>query len=108
MSTNKYNKLSYAKCGELLAGKDHKKLAHNTYLVRAGDEYHVMYHSTAVIRFYADESFSLHTGGYRTTTTKQRLNWYSGVSVWQEKGEWYTSVGEFSEGMRIALSEVSG
>ena len=53
----------------------------------------VRYHSTDVVTF-DDNTIKLDTGGWRSVTTKLRMNQASnqfdlGYGVWQEKGEWY-------------------
>jgi hypothetical protein len=53
----------------------------------------VTYHSTQVVKFNEKEII-LNTGGWRSATTKVRMNQTSnqfglGYQVWQERGEWY-------------------
>lgn len=49
----------------------------------------VSYHGTKVVTAHADGTFTLNSGGYRTPTTKDRINEYSPARVWQERGVWY-------------------
>ena len=55
-----------------------------------GREIHY-YHQTAVVVEAPDGRLRLSSGGYRTSTTKERINRYlpSGYSVRQEDFEWY-------------------
>lgn len=53
----------------------------------------VRYHATDVVTFDVN-TIKLNTGGYRSATTKLRMNQTSnqfdlGYVVWQDKGEWY-------------------
>ena len=53
----------------------------------------IVYHSTAVVSF-DDKLIFLRTGGWRTATTKTRMNQASnqfglGYYVYQRKGSWY-------------------
>jgi len=88
--------LTFEDCQKLLDNRTSKKLENNTYLVPLrGDfpnvtEYGVRLHNTPVIRITA-EGYTLTTGGYQTATTKDRLNKYGPVAVWQRSGTWYWS-----------------
>lgn len=59
------------------------------------------YQDTDVVRWYADGTASLHTGGWRTATTKSRINEYSKARLYTVKGIWYVQSSAFVEGMRI-------
>lgn len=69
------------------------------------------YHSTCVCIIRADKSVRLHSGGWRTATTKTAINQalnQSGlnhIGVFQKKGEWFVSVGDsvlaFFDGIEI-------
>jgi hypothetical protein len=54
----------------------------------------VRYHGHAIVILHPDNSTTLADCGWRTSTTKERLNLFApyGVRVWQEKGVWYYSV----------------
>ena len=49
----------------------------------------IRYHDTDVVTFLVDESVVLDSGGFRTVTTKDRINEYSPVKLYQVKGVWY-------------------
>ena len=60
------------------------------------DGTHIRYHSTDVVSF-TNETITLRTGGWRTVTTKARMNQASnqfalGFSVYQSKGIWYVRI----------------
>lgn len=52
---------------------------------------YIRYHRTDVVEMFPDGSVSLNSGGYHTSTTKNRMNEYlpHGYYVRQENYEWY-------------------
>ena len=83
--------------------KDSVRLGNNTYLeVTAKDrdlvtEIGVRLHGTYIIRFhgafdsdgYRSYFTTLHTGGYYTVTTKERINHFISGRVYQKAHQWY-------------------
>lgn len=68
-----------------------KKLDNNTYAERRGEDViAVRLHATDVVTYFRDGRVVLDTGGWRTVTTKDRINGYGprGVSISSIKGEW--------------------
>lgn len=65
-----------------------RKLANNTYLVKGDNYYAIELHGSQIIKFYPDKTV-LSSCGWRTVTTKARLNEFSGFNIWQIKGIWY-------------------
>jgi len=55
----------------------------------------IRFHKTDIIRIAPDGTVTLNTGGWKTPTTKKRMNEYlpSGVSIYQEKGMWWLCKG---------------
>jgi hypothetical protein len=47
------------------------------------------YHNTILVTKSPDGTITLNSGGYRTSTTKDRINEYSPISIYQNKGIWY-------------------
>lgn len=88
-----------------------KKLRNNTYVqVRDAETVAIRLHQTDILTFKANGDITLNSGGWRTVTTKARMNeylpdnWY----VSQSKGVWYLStrpgfedIGRFEDGMTI-------
>ena len=73
-----------------------RKVGNNTYLIRnsgvAGDSIHLNLHDTYIITWYADGRTELNSGGWRTVTTKARMNEFiEGYSISQNRGQWYVS-----------------
>lgn len=75
----------------------------------------VQYHSTVVATYVRSGVVKLDSGGWRTATTKLRMNQFSSqychnaFSVYQHKGEWFVHVGRdnqtlpFEDGMEVTL-----
>lgn len=85
-----------------------KTLAHNTVRIDRIDGYPaVMFHGTVIIVALGSDRFTVNSGGYRTSTTKQRLNALlpNGVRVWQKDFAWFVSDGNgerpFVDGMKV-------
>lgn len=78
-----------------------------------GQTLRVQYHDTVVVSRDANGLVTLDSGGYRTVTTKLRMNQTSnqyglGYSVFQKAGDWFVCVGRdwdhripFTDGMTI-------
>jgi len=69
--------------------------SHKTYIRSSGQSIIVRYHNTDVVKF-TPKTITLNTGGWKTNTTKTRMNQASnqyglGFSVSQVKGVWYVS-----------------
>lgn len=59
---------------------------------------HVRYHDTDVVTAHTDGRITLRTGGWKTATTKTRMNQAANefgleYSVWQKAGQWFVTVG---------------
>lgn len=48
-------------------------------------------HDTDILVFLPDGSYSVDTGGWRTVTTKDRINKFSRYRVWSDRGTWKTT-----------------
>ncbi len=112
---------SYSEAAQYLAGRDSVKLGNNTWLVRMDDhanpklsQISVRLHNTYIVRFHLEGRVTLHTGGYRTATTKERLNRFITGRIHQDNFNWYyqtylpmsnvpQSSRPFEEGMEVAL-----
>ena len=92
---------------ELLAGIEKevlnsKIIENNTLLINYTDgskAYRL--HNTDVVTVNKGK-FILNSGGWRTKTTKERINTFAPVNMWQEKGVWYLSNGvPFYDGITV-------
>lgn len=67
-------------------------------------------HNTDIVVQHADGTFTLNSGGYRTMTTKGRINRFSPAEVYSDRGIWYVRDPRhdypvpFKDGMRVDAS----
>ncbi len=84
----------YETASRFLGEKDEKKLAYNTLIYRgAEDSIAIRFHGTTIVRYYPDGRVQLDSGGWRTVTTKQRINQLlpGMMGLYQERHEWFVS-----------------
>lgn len=108
--------LTYENCVSMFSRNvrnNRRKLANNTYLYRTKDNaFAVRLHNTDVVTIHADNTYTLRTSGWRTVTTKARINHVSPARIVQEKEVWYVRQSTnwenwkdtrivFAEGMRV-------
>lgn len=104
--------LTYESATDILnaARGGRKKIDHNTWLEREngnGDPV-VRLHETNVITFRPNGCIVLRTGGWSTATTKDRINKFSGLTVFQRRCKWFVDhhdgdVLDFAEGAAYRL-----
>jgi hypothetical protein len=96
--------LTYAKAADLMdtARKGVRRLANNTYLHAHQDGYAVQYHDTDVVVLRKDGTYVLDTGGWKTVSTKDRLNAFAPVRIHSERGAWYLADGTpYADGLVV-------
>jgi hypothetical protein len=105
---------NYVEAAQYLAGRDSVKLGNNTWLESFSDGIAVRLHATRIVLFHEDGRVTLHSGGYRTVTTKDRVNQFIKGRVYQKNHVWYyvpsrgelgidwTSPAEFFEGIEVS------
>ena len=83
--------MKYEEATKILNSRGSKKVGNNTYLKKRGEYIAVMLHETDVVTFKPDGSIVLDSGGWKTRTTKDRINNYlpDYFYLYQEKSEWY-------------------
>ena len=84
--------MNYKIAVEKLGTRDSRKIGNNTYLQRRADgTIAVKLHATDVLTFHANGRTVYNSGGWRTNTTRDRMNGWgaSGHYVLQEKGSWW-------------------
>jgi hypothetical protein len=96
--------MTFERAEKLIGSRASKKLENNTYLEWVGhDTLGVRLHNTVVVEIHRNGRYTLNSGGWRTVTTKDRLNKYSPASVWQTRGRWTVRVDgedrEYADGM---------
>ncbi len=102
--------LTFAACESLVNVKG-GKIDHNTFLIRLdADTYGVRLYATVILRIHRDGTYTLNAGGYRTVTTKDRINNFGPRCVASVKGEWVVwsrgdgskdKTAPFVDGMRV-------
>jgi hypothetical protein len=82
--------MKYSEFNAKLGTRTSRKLGNNTYLLRQGGDIAVKLHGTNVLTFKPDGSVVYDTGGWRTNTTRDRMNNHGadGFYIWQDKGIW--------------------
>lgn len=81
--------MNYQEALKRLNGRDRRKLENNTVLWKRSDNtLAVSLHQTDIITLHQDGRTVLNSGGWRTATTKDRLNAYGPVRIWQDRGRW--------------------
>jgi hypothetical protein len=97
---------SYEQAAVKLGNRDSRKLANHTYVQRRGEDIAVRLHATDVVLYHKDGTITLNSGGWRTPTTKARINAYiPGRGLHQKNSLWYFSDGDiFEDGIRIDQS----
>jgi hypothetical protein len=90
------------------ARKATRKLARNTVLRKDGQDLVIRFWETDVIKISPANVYTLDSGGYRTFTTKDRLNQFCPFVVGQTSGMWYvyergnwTAKAMFADGMQV-------
>jgi len=74
--------------------RSQRKIGNNTYAyIQTDGSVAIELHGTNVVVIYPDDSVMLNSGGWRTSTTKDRINKYSPVRVYQKNYEWFLSDG---------------
>ncbi len=74
------------------AGLNGRKLCNNTWAHRYDpNEIQVDYYATTILVFHRDGIIDLDMGGWDTTTARERVNSFSPLSIWVEKGQWYVA-----------------
>ena len=91
--------MDYKEAKEILdakhGDKNSKKIANNTYLKRYDNgNIAVRLHKTDIILFKPNGAIELNSGGWKTVTTKARMNEFlpQQYGIHQEKGVWYVSL----------------
>lgn len=106
---------SYETAHKRLGNRTSRKLCNNTYLKRREDDaVAIMLHQTDVVTYFADGTVILNSGGWLTVTTKDRMNRFSPLQVWSERGVWYVALNNtgatfaYQDGLTWRGGEFSG
>lgn len=88
-------KLTYSICQDLIkkGRSNSKKIANNTYLHKTQnmnmDYFYVQLHGNTILKIYQTHVEHFHCG-WMTLTTKDRLNEFGHLNIFQKKFIWYT------------------
>jgi len=70
-----------------------------------GGNFCLCYQGSRLVTYHPDNTFTLSTNGYKTKTTKSRLNEYGPAKVFAKKGIWFIETPdgpvEFFDGIRV-------
>ena len=91
MATLSFTGKTFDEADKFLGSKDEKKIGNNTVLhrIRDGKEIAVSLHNTDVVVFFQNGTRGLYSGGYYSTTTKERINQFTNGYVSQKKYKWF-------------------
>ena len=78
-----------------------KPIANNTRLHQRGNDYAVRLHNTDVVTIHDDDTYTLNSGGWRTVTTKERINRFSPAQVYSDRKTWLVAGSLFEDGMKV-------
>lgn len=94
--------MKYQEAINTLGTHDSRKLANNTYLRRRGPKsIAVKLHNTDILTFHPGRTV-YDSGGWRTVTTKDRMNRYGPTRVYSDTGIWYLDPFEpFADGITV-------
>lgn len=85
-------------------GRGRGKIGNNTYIVQDGTGgYAVVLHRTPIVTYRQGGDIVLNSGGYRTATTKARMNEVlpPDIRIYQEKYDWFVSAPGLAHGESI-------
>ena len=101
--------MNYSEAVAALNGRESKKIGNNTYMKRReGGAVACMLHSTDVITWKPDGSIVYNSGGWRTVTTKARMNEYGPEGISQKAGVWYIGGMVYADGCIYRDGVMSG
>ena len=98
--------MTYLEAVKMVKGKtsaSRRKLGNNTWgEILPDGSVAIILHATPVVVIHPNDTVTLRSGGWRTSTTKNRINKYSPVKVYQRNHEWFLEDGsEFFDGVRV-------
>ena len=107
--TSKHQLLTYEDCSAIFAkakNKERGKPMHykNTLLKKEGEAFTIRLWDTDIITITPQNILILNSGGWRTKTTKDRINEFSPVYISQSNKVWYVNGEEFFDGIQVDLT----
>lgn len=93
----------------VLGQRQSLKIANNTRLERAsdGEAITIRLHGTQIVTYWRQGAIVVNSGGYRSTTTKARMNTVlpQRFGVFQKNHEWFVQVGGFENGHAVPFED---
>lgn len=93
----------------VLGSRQGLKIANNTHLERAsnGEAITIRLHYTQIVTYWRNGAIVVNSGGYRSTTTKARMNTVlpQRFGIFQKAHEWFVQVGGFENGITVPFSD---
>lgn len=83
--------MNYQSALDKLSGRESRKVGNNTYLHKAGEDIALRFHKTDVVTFKQNGDVVLDSGGWKTPSTKVRINDYIPGRIHQELSIWYVT-----------------
>lgn len=98
--------MNYSQAEELFSTARNKRagkpIANNTRLFKDDEVFRIRLWETDIVKIYPDDIFELFSGGYRTYTTKERINKFiENGYVYQRNNTWYIGKDLFFEGVKL-------
>ena len=95
--------MNWFKAQTVLGIRSKRKIGNNTWLESLPNgDFGIKLHKTFVVIIHCDNTWTLNSGGWRTVTTKQRINEYAPGYVSQKNFEWFMQDGsEFFDGITV-------
>lgn len=99
--------MNHTQATQLVLGKTNRgqrKVGNNTYaFIETDGTVAIELHGTKVVRFLTNGLIQLNTGGWQTSTTKDRINKFTNAGVYQKNHEWFLRDGTpFEDKMLIS------
>lgn len=85
----------------------HLRIENNTWLEANNGNYIIRHHNTDIITITPENHYIIHCRGYRSNSTKKRLNGYSPARIFCRNFTWYVEANNqtilYEDGMRFDL-----
>ena len=107
MATLSFTGKTFDEANAFLGSKNERKIGNNTVLVRTSEGIKVRLHDHTVVLFTEDKKVFVSSAGWKTTTTKDRINQFISGYVFQKKGIWFYKASDgtivpFTDGMIVS------
>jgi len=109
MNANSIIPNSYAEARDLMPADGARTVDRNTLIVEMPDgSIGLKFHRTVILTYNVDGTMTVDSGGYRTSTTKERMNQAlpDGFRIFAKRGTWYVDAPngetyEFQDGYKV-------